>query len=1293
MLNNMSLKKKLMAGFIAVAIIAAAIGGVGIFNIKKIDKADTMLYEKLTVPLGEIGEASTAFQRLRCNLLEMLQAGTALEMKDLEKRVSERTADVSRLLISYEKTLVSEEGKKRMGELKAAQNRFNEQTAKYASLVAAGQKAEASALWKGSIEKERKSIQENVDWMFDAKVKIAKKTADENAATAGSATVVMIILTLIGALLAVGLGLFISRVVLRQLGADPKEVGEVANMVAVGDLSREMQLAPGDTGSVMAAMKKMVDTIRALVADAGMLSEAAIAGKLATRADASRHQGDFRKIVAGVNETLDAVIGPLNVAAEYVDRISKGDIPPKITDNYNGDFNEIKLNLNNAIDNINALVDDANMLVKAAVDGKLATRADASRHQGDFRKIVSGVNETLDAVIGPLNVAAEYVDRISKGDIPPKITDNYNGDFNEIKNNLNNAIDNINALVGDANMLVKAAVEGKLNTRADAGKHQGDFRKIVEGVNATIGRLVGLLDAMPAPAMIIDNNFEVLYLNESGAKVGGRTPAQVVGTKCYDHFKTSDCKTQKCACSRAMSEGREASGETDAHPAVGVDLDVAYSGVPLKDTSGKVLGAFEVISDLTAIRQAGRIANKISGYQENETRKLVESLAKLSRGDVDFSIVTETADDDTNASKQTFDTIAKAVNGCVNAINEMVADANMLSNAAVEGKLATRADASKHQGDFRKIVAGVNETLDAVIGPLNVAAEYVDRISKGDIPPKITDNYNGDFNEIKLNLNNAIDNINALVDDANMLVEAAVEGKLATRADASRHQGDFRKIVAGVNETLDAVIGPLNVAAEYVDRISKGDMPPKITDNYNGDFNEIKLNLNNAIDNINALVGDANMLVKAAVEGKLATRADASRHQGDFRKIVAGVNETLDAVIGPLTVAAEYVDRISKGDIPPKINDNYNGDFNEIKNNLNILIEAMNTITNLAKEISNGNLLVDVRERSAQDELMRALGLMVKRLTDVVGDVMTASDNVASGSREMSSGSETMSQGASEQAASAEEASSSMEQMSSNIKQSADNAQQTERIAIKSAEDAEVGEKAVAETVVAMKEIAGKISIIEEIARQTNMLALNAAIEAARAGEHGKGFAVVASEVRKLAERSQVAAGEISKLSATSVEVAEKAGEMLAAILPNIRKTADLVQEITAASREQDSGADQINRAIQQLDKVIQQNASAAEEMASTAEELSSQAGQLQSTISFFRIGDAVSARRITHAAASKGLGTRTPARNLEPDKSLVKKVANGYETHDVIADSEPKGLELDMQGNNDRLDGEFQRY
>jgi methyl-accepting chemotaxis protein len=459
--------------------------------------------------------------------------------------------------------------------------------------------------------------------------------------------------------------------------------------IAAGDLSTDVKAADGQD-EIAPAMIQMTTALRAMVAEAQGMVQAAVNGKLATRADASKYQGDYRKIVQGVNECLDAVIGPLNVAAGYVDRISKGDIPPKISDKYNGDFNTIKNNLNVCVDAVNALVADAGVLNKAAVDGKLATRADATKHQGDFRKIVQGVNECLDAVIGPLNVAAGYVDRISKGDIPPKITDKYNGDFNEIKNNLNT---------------------------------------------------------------------------------------------------------------------------------------------------------------------------------------------------------------------------------CVDAVNALVADAVVLNKAAIDGKLATRADATKHQGDFRKIVQGVNECLDAVIGPLNVAAGYVDRISKGDIPPKISDKYNGDFNEIKNNLNVCVDAVNALVADAVVLNKAAVEGKLATRADATKHQGDFRKIVQGVNECLDAVIGPLNVAAGYVDRISKGDVPPKITDNYNGDFNEIKNNLNTCVDAVNALVGDAGMLSKAAADGKLATRADASKHQGDFRKIVQGVNDTLDGVINPINEVQRIMGAIEQGDL------------------------------------------------------------------------------------------------------------------------------------------------------------------------------------------------------------------------------------------------------------------------------------------------------------------------------------------------------------------------------------------
>jgi len=347
---------------------------------------------------------------------------------------------------------------------------------------------------------------------------------------------------------------------------------------------------------------------------------------------------------------------------------------------------------------------------------------------------------------------------------------------------------------------------------------------------------------------------------------------------------------------------------------------------------------------------------------------------------------------------------------------------------------------------------------------------------------------------------------------------------------------------------------------------------------------------------------------------------------------------------------------------------------------------ALNDAVHVANDLSEGNLTVNVEIKSEDEtgKLLQAMKNMVEKLREVVEGVSSASDNVAAASQQMSSGSQQVSEGATVQAASAEEVSSSMEEMSSNIKQNADNAQQTEKIALKAATDAKEGGQAVTETVSAMKDIAMKISIIEEIARQTNLLALNAAIEAARAGEHGKGFAVVATEVRKLAERSQTAAAEISKLSASSVEVAEKAGEMLTRIVPDIQKTAELVQEISAASNEQNSGADQINKAIQQLDQVIQENASATEEMASTAEELSSQAVQLQDIIGFFRTGN--EGKRAKRQAPVHGQQMKSPGKEPPRQIAAVKKAApNGNGSGD--------GISLDMGGASDKFDEEFERF
>lgn len=397
------------------------------------------------------------------------------------------------------------------------------------------------------------------------------------------------------------------------------------------------------------------------------------------------------------------------------------------------------------------------------------------------------------------------------------------------------------------------------------------------------------------------------------------------------------------------------------------------------------------------------------------------------------------------------------------------------------------------------------------------------------------------------------------------------------------------------------------------------------------------------------------MLAEAVAVAQLGAQASEAQHQAMASQITSSNRSMLGAAFAAIIIGIVVGITITRS-----------------------IVNPIRQGVQFAESIAQGDLTatIDLEQRDEVGQLADALNGMVNKLKDVVLNVKMASEQVTAGSQELSGSSEEMSQGATEQAAAAEEASSSMEQMAANIKQNADNALQTEKIAVKSAEDAKAGGDSVAQTVAAMKDIADKISIIEEIARQTNLLALNAAIEAARAGEHGKGFAVVAAEVRKLAERSQNAAAEISELSSSSVEVAEQAGEMLAKMVPDIQRTAELVQEISAASKEQDSGAEQVNKAIIQLDQVIQQNASASEEMASTSEELSGQAEQLQDTIAFFKV-DVVADRSLPQ----KGRAKISPAALPAVQKKQRQSATGGT------------GVELDLGAENDGLDRDFERF
>jgi methyl-accepting chemotaxis protein len=578
--------------------------------------------------------------------------------------------------------------------------------------------------------------------------------------------------------------------------------------------------------------------------------------------------------------------------------------------------------------------------------------------------------------------------------------------------------------------------------------------------------------------------------------------------------------------------------------------------------------------------------------------EVAEAARKMAIGDFNFELKSEAHDE--------VGEVVRAVAAVQLSVRHMVEDADRISAAAVAGDLQTRADASKHQGDFHKIVAGVNETLDAVINPLNVTARYVDDIAKGIIPPLITDNYNGDFNVIKTNLNACINALNGLIAEMNTMSSEHDKGDIDVKINEARFQGAYQTMGAGVNNMVFGHIAVKKKAMACVKAFGEGNMDAPL-ESFPGKKRFINDTIEQVRRNIKALVTDTNMLSAAAVAGKLETRADASQHQGDFRRIVQGVNDTLDAVVNPIQDVQRVMGAMEQGDMTQNISKSYNGDFDTLKQAIN------NTIT---------------------------------RLSDTIAQIITAADALSNASGQVSATAQSLSQSSSEQAASVEETTASLEEMTASVSQNTENAKVTDNMASKSAKEAVEGGEAVGKTVDAMKSIADKIGIIDDIAYQTNLLALNAAIEAARAGEHGKGFAVVAAEVRKLAERSQVAAQEIGQLAGSSVKMAEQAGSLLKEMVPSIQKTSDLVQEIASASQEQSTGVAQINNAMGQLNKATQQNASASEELAATAEELGGQAGQLQELMEFFSVRENRSSQPVPnrYSAPATRTGLRSSA-------------------------------------------------
>jgi methyl-accepting chemotaxis protein len=420
----------------------------------------------------------------------------------------------------------------------------------------------------------------------------------------------------------------------------------------------------------------------------------------------------------------------------------------------------------------------------------------------------------------PLIQLAQAGDKMAAGDFGFTVDTSRTDEGGRALSALNTMKTTLTGLIADVQELAAAAVKGRLDVRADAEQHQGEFKTLVAGVNNTINTLVGHLDSAPAPIMIVDRDFTVQYINSVGASAGGRTTRQLIGTKCFDHFKTGDCGTDACACHLAMVRNQPASSTTVAKPAPGVELDIAYTGVPVRDPDGKVIGCLEIVADQTEVMKAARLAKKVAEYQATQTQKLADGLGRLAQGDTRFTVVTDPGDTDTEQARQTFTTLSTALNSCVKAVNALVEDARTLATAAVEGRLGTRADATRHQGDFKAIVEGVNNTLDSVIGPLTEVSRVLRAMEEGDLTQTITDRYQGQLEQLRLATNNTVASLSTTFGEISRVLRALDEGDL-TQTITTEFRGTFEQMRQATNNTVTKLSEMVSDVVTATDQLSR----------------------------------------------------------------------------------------------------------------------------------------------------------------------------------------------------------------------------------------------------------------------------------------------------------------------------------------------------------------------------------------------------------------------------------------------------------------------------------------
>ncbi|WP_050741741.1 methyl-accepting chemotaxis protein [Acetobacterium bakii] len=664
------------------------------------------------------------------------------------------------------------------------------------------------------------------------------------------------------------------------------------------------------------------------------------------------------------------------------------------------------------------------------------------------------------------------------------------------------------------------------------------------------------------------------------------------------------------------------------------------------------MGHFGLRLNMDTKDEIGEMALAMDSFADEIQNVVIGTMNQISQGDVTANV--EAKDDQ--------DEITPALEQIIETIRALITETNMLSVAAVAGQLDSRGNADAFNGGYKEIIEGFNKTLDAVVVPINVAADYVERIGKGVIPPKITDPYNGLFNTLKNNFNACIDGLGALKEGNRIL------GQMSRNDYSEKIEADYLGIYADIAHAINDVHLRITHTIEIATHIANGNMCDlevlkkvgKRSDN-----DTLIPSLIEMIENIARLVTETESMASTAVDGDLGSRGDTSRFPGDFAKVIAGFNDTLDAVIAPIQEASDTLTQLSNGNLHVSMDGNYNGDHAQIKNALNETIDFLrryvDEITGTLEAIGQGNLDQEITTTYLGDFLpiKTALNDITTILSNTMTDIDIAAAQVEVGAQQISDGGQALAQGTTEQASSIEELSASIEEVAGETKRNAMNANQANELTLKVRTNAVDGNDQMQHMIAAMGEINASsnsiskiIKVIDDIAFQTNILALNAAVEAARAGQHGKGFAVVAEEVRSLAARSAEAVkqttelieGSIDKVEAGTI-IADNTGQSLNQMLTEIEKVANLVGNIAQASNDQATEIAEITQGIEQVSQVVQTNSATAEESAAASEELSGQAELLKEMVGAFKIkGTPQKAMKISAVSKSVKQNSNPPS-------------------------------------------------